>query len=81
MQQHRLSGISGQLGTGELAVRAQLLASDRHPPPGPVDDVLDSLCTVHGGGDLHGHLYFLVCMQKVYGQWGGERPLSAWTPG
>ncbi|XP_060034786.1 receptor expression-enhancing protein 4 isoform X3 [Erinaceus europaeus] len=30
-----------------------------HPGVCPVDDVLDCLCTLHGGGDLHRHLYFL----------------------
>uniref|UniRef100_A0A8D1P2T8 Receptor expression-enhancing protein n=1 Tax=Sus scrofa TaxID=9823 RepID=A0A8D1P2T8_PIG len=74
----RLSGISGpgQPGTGELALQAQLPASDLSaisptPPPGPVDDVLDRLCALHGGGDLHRHLCFLVWRQGLGGLWGG----------
>lgn len=51
------------------------------PPPGAVDDVLDSLCTVHGSGNLHRHLYFLVCMQGVCGLWGDDGPLLAQLPG
>lgn len=74
----RLSGISGpgQPGTGELALQAQLPASDLSAisptlPPGPVDDVLDRLCALHGGGDLHRHLCFLVWRQGLGGLWGG----------
>lgn len=69
MQWDRLSGISelGQPGTGVLTLQAQLLASDLPAPPGPVDDVLDRLCPLHGSGDLHRHLYFLVWVQGFVG--------------
>ena len=36
-----------------------------------MDDVLDCLCTLHGGGDLHGHLYFLVRAPGFCGLRGG----------
>lgn len=69
MQWDRLSGISelGQPGTGVLTLQAQLLASDLPAPPGPVDDVLDRLCPLHGSRDLHRHLYFLVWVQGFVG--------------
>lgn len=44
------------------------------PRPGSVDDVLDRLCTLHGSGDLHRHLYFLVWALGFCGLRGGGGP-------
>ena len=58
-----------------------LLTSPPTPPyPGPMDDVLDRLCTLHGGGDLHRHLYFLVRAPVLWAAGRGWLSL-AWLPG
>ena len=61
-----------------------LLTSPPAPPyAGPMDDVLDRLCTLPGGGDLHGRLYFLVWAPRLCGPQGGAapppRPAPRWT--
>jgi hypothetical protein len=78
MQQDRFSGISGlgplELGVGIAASLADLYALC---PTGPVDDVLDHFCNLHGSRDFHRCLYLLVWAQGLVGCGVGVAP-STW---
>lgn len=71
-----LAGSAWDRGVGSVGSAVDLWPSSTPhlcpTPPGPVDDVLDYLCTLHGSGDLHRHLCFLVWAQGVWGLWAGD---------